>query len=163
MTASSAIRPILVTGAAGFIGAEVALRLLQRGERVVGIDNLNSYYDPALKRARLARLDALPQAEASTWRFEAISVEDGEAMAALFAAERPRAVVHLAAQAGVRYSLENPAAYIQSNLVGFGHILEGCRHHGVEHLVCAISSLAFLLAAYRLTGWFTACCSLNGI
>ena len=143
MTASSAIRPILVTGAAGFIGAEVALRLLQRGERVVGIDNLNSYYDPALKRARLARIDALPQAAASTWRFEPISVEDGEAMAALFAAERPRAVVHLAAQAGVRYSLENPAAYIQSNLVGFGHILEGCRHHGVEHLVYASSSSVY--------------------
>ena len=138
-------RPILVTGVAGFIGAAVALRLLQRGERVIGIDNLNPYYDPALKRARLARLAPLatdPTA-ATAWRFEPLNVEDAEAMAALFAAERPRAVVHLAAQAGVRYSIENPAAYVQSNLVGFGHILEGCRHHGVEHLVYASSSSVY--------------------
>ena len=135
-------RPILVTGAAGFIGAEVALRLLQRGERVIGVDNLNTYYDPALKRARLNRLaEALPAQGA--WRFEQVSVEDGEALLALFGAERPRAVVHLAAQAGVRYSLENPAAYIQSNLVGFGHILEGCRHNAVEHLVYASSSSVY--------------------
>jgi len=135
-------RPILVTGAAGFIGAEVALRLLQRGERVIGVDNLNTYYDPALKRARLNRLaEALPAQ--GSWRFEEASVEDGEALLALFGAERPRAVVHLAAQAGVRYSLENPAAYIQSNLVGFGHILEGCRHNAVEHLVYASSSSVY--------------------
>ena len=136
-------RPILVTGAAGFIGAEVARRLLCRGDRVIGLDNLNRYYDPALKQARLARIEAMPQAVASTWRFEAISVEDGGSVAALFAAEQPRAVVHLAAQAGVRYSLDNPAAYVQSNLVGFGHILEGCRHHGVEHLVYASSSSVY--------------------
>ena len=135
-------RPILVTGAAGFIGAEVALRLLQRGERVVGVDNLNSYYDPALKQARLARIAALPQA-AQAWRFAPLSIEDGEGLLGVFAEERPRAVVHLAAQAGVRYSLENPAAYIQSNLVGFGHILEGCRHHGVQHLVYASSSSVY--------------------
>ena len=135
-------RPILVTGAAGFIGAEVALRLLQRGERVIGVDNLNSYYDPALKQARLSRIAEVPQAD-QAWRFQRLSVEDGEGLLALFAAERPRAVVHLAAQAGVRYSLENPAAYIQSNLVGFGHILEGCRHNGVEHLVYASSSSVY--------------------
>ncbi|MFM2159042.1 MAG: hypothetical protein RLZZ124_1516 [Cyanobacteriota bacterium] len=135
-------RPILVTGAAGFIGAEVARRLLQRGERVIGVDNLNTYYDPALKRSRLGRIVALPEAE-TAWRFERLSVEDGQALLALFAEERPRAVVHLAAQAGVRYSLENPSAYIQSNLVGFGHILEGCRHHGVEHLVYASSSSVY--------------------
>lgn len=134
--------PILITGAAGFIGAEVALRLLQRGERVIGIDNLNSYYNPALKRARLERIAAQVAASAA-WQFQPVDVADAEAMAELFQQARPRAVVHLAAQAGVRYSLENPAAYIQSNLVGFGHILEGCRHHGVEHLVYASSSSVY--------------------
>ena len=135
-------RPLLVTGAAGFIGAEVALRLLSRGERVIVVDNLNAYYDPALKRARLARIAERPQA-AQAWRFEPLNVDNGADLLALFAAERPRAVVHLAAQAGVRHSLENPAAYIQSNLVGFGHILEGCRHNGVEHLVYASSSSVY--------------------
>ena len=134
-------RPVLVTGAAGFIGAALTVRLLERGERVVGIDNLNSYYDPALKRSRLARIKAA--APAGTWRFEELALESGEELMALFAAERPRVVVNLAAQAGVRYSLENPAAYIQSNLVGFGHILEGCRHHGVENLVYASSSSVY--------------------
>jgi UDP-glucuronate 4-epimerase len=109
---------------------------------VIGVDNLNSYYDPALKRARLARIAERPEA-AQDWRFEPLSVERGEALLALFAAERPRAVVHLAAQAGVRHSLENPAVYIQSNLVGFGHILEGCRHQDVEHLVYASSSSVY--------------------
>ncbi|MEY3767379.1 MAG: hypothetical protein RLZZ11_449 [Cyanobacteriota bacterium] len=135
-------RPLLVTGAAGFIGAAVVQQLLQRGEQVVGIDNLNSYYNPALKRARLERLQQLPGA-GTQFRFTQMDVENGVAMAALFSSQRPRAVVHLAAQAGVRYSLENPAAYIQSNLVGFGHILEGCRHHGVEHLVYASSSSVY--------------------
>lgn len=116
-------RPILVTGAAGFIGAALCQRLLQRGDRVIGIDNLNTYYDPALKQARLRQIEAVAPAEA--WRFEPIALEDGEALLALFATESPRVVVNLAAQAGVRYSLDNPAAYIQSNLVGFGHILEG--------------------------------------
>jgi UDP-glucuronate 4-epimerase len=134
----------LITGAAGFIGAEVALRLLQRGERVIGIDNLNAYYNPALKHARLERIAAQgASGAAASWQFQALDVADGEAMAALFQQARPRAVVHLAAQAGVRYSLENPAAYIQSNLVGFGHILEGCRHQGVEHLVYASSSSVY--------------------
>jgi UDP-glucuronate 4-epimerase len=132
---------ILVTGAAGFIGAAVCERLLARGERVVGIDNLNSYYDPALKQARLARIGGT--ASAAAWSFQQLAVEDGPAMSQLFARERPRLVIHLAAQAGVRYSLENPAAYIQANLVGFGHILEGCRHHGVEHLVYASSSSVY--------------------
>ena len=143
-------QPVLVTGAAGFIGAAVCQRLLARGEQVVGLDNLNSYYDPALKQARLDRLGELapssangPSEAAPAWRFQLLDLADGEAMAALFAATKPRAVVHLAAQAGVRYSLENPAAYIQANLVGFGHILEGCRHHGVEHLVYASSSSVY--------------------
>ena len=135
-------RPILITGVAGFIGAAVAETLLQRGEAVLGIDNLNSYYTPALKQARLERLQQRPEA-AQRFQFLPIDVDDAAAMAALFASHRPRAVVHLAAQAGVRYSLENPAAYIQSNLVGFGHILEGCRHHGVEHLVYASSSSVY--------------------
>ena len=134
-------RPVLVTGAAGFIGAALSLRLLERGERVVGIDNINSYYDPQLKRARLARIESA--APADTWRFEPLALEDGEDLMALLAAEQPRVVVNLAAQAGVRYSLENPAAYIQSNLVGFGHIPEGCRHHGVDNLVYASSSSVY--------------------
>ncbi|QCH15129.1 NAD-dependent epimerase [Synechococcus sp. CB0101] len=135
-------RPILITGVAGFIGAAVAETLLQRGEAVLGIDNLNSYYTPALKQARLERLQQRPEA-AQGFQFLPIDVDDAAAMASLFASHRPRAVVHLAAQAGVRYSLENPSAYIQSNLVGFGHILEGCRHHGVEHLVYASSSSVY--------------------
>ena len=132
---------VVVTGAAGFIGAALSMRLLERGERVVGIDNLNSYYDPALKRARLARIDDISSSGA--WHFEELALEAGDDLMALFAVERPRVVVNLAAQAGVRYSLENPAAYIQSNLVGFGHILEGCRHHGVENLVYASSSSVY--------------------
>ena len=133
--------PVLVTGAAGFIGAAVVERLLQQGQAVVGIDNLNSYYDPALKQARLQRLEQ--HCSSAAWRFEQLDVADAGAIADLFAACRPRAVVHLAAQAGVRYSLENPGAYVQSNLVGFGHILEGCRHQQVEHLVYASSSSVY--------------------
>ena len=120
------MRSVLVTGAAGFIGAALSKRLLQRGDRVVGLDNLNDYYDPSLKQARLRQIEAKALA-AGAWRFERLALEDGEALMALFAEERPAVVVNLAAQAGVRYSLENPAAYIQSNLVGFGHLLEGCR------------------------------------
>lgn len=130
--------PILITGVAGFIGAAAAERLLARGERVVGLDNLNGYYDPALKRARLERLEAL--APAGAFAFHRLDLVDAEAVAALFAAERPALVLHLAAQAGVRHSIDNPALYIQSNLVGFGTVLEGCRHAGVEHLVYASSS-----------------------
>jgi len=132
-------RPILVTGAAGFIGAAVAQRLLERGERVIGLDNLNSYYDPALKRARLERVEAA----GGDWLFAQLDLENAPEIAELFDAHKPRAVVHLAAQAGVRYSIENPAAYIQSNLDGFGNVLEGCRHQGVEHLVYASSSSVY--------------------
>ena len=134
-------RTVVVTGAAGFIGAALTQRLLQQGDRVVGLDNLNSYYDPALKKARLAQIQAM--APEQSWRFESMALEEGEALMALFAEESPHVVVNLAAQAGVRYSLENPAAYIQSNLVGFGHVLEGCRHHGVRHLVYASSSSVY--------------------
>ncbi|MCP9805210.1 NAD-dependent epimerase [Cyanobium sp. T1B-Tous] len=131
---------IVVTGAAGFIGAAVCERLLARGEQVVGLDNFNPYYEPALKRARISQLQAT---ESRTWTLIEADLEDRAAVEAVFAQHKPRGVIHLAAQAGVRYSLENPAAYIQSNLVGFGHILEGCRHHGVEHLVYASSSSVY--------------------
>jgi len=133
----------LLTGTAGFIGAAVAGALLNRGERVVGLDNLNAYYDPALKRARLARLQALPGAHAGGFSFHQLDLENTESIAALFSQLRPDRVVHLAAQAGVRYSIENPAAYLQSNLVGFGAVLEGCRHQGVGHLVYASSSSVY--------------------
>ena len=134
-------RTVLVTGAAGFIGAALSKRLLQRGDRVVGIDNLNDYYDPTLKQARLREIEAAASSDA--WRFERMSLEDGDALMNLCAAEHPSVVVNLAAQAGVRYSLENPAAYIQSNLVGFSHVLESCRHNGVGHLVYASSSSVY--------------------
>ena len=134
-------RTVLVTGAAGFIGAALSQRLLQQGERVVGLDNLNDYYDVSLKQARLRQIEAV--AQKGDWRFVEMALEDGDALMALFAAEKPTVVVNLAAQAGVRYSLENPAAYIQSNLVGFGHLLEGCRHHGTENLVYASSSSVY--------------------
>ena len=134
-------RTVLVTGAAGFIGAALSIRLLQRGDRVVGLDSLNDYYDPSLKQARLCEIEAI--ASPGAWRFECLALEDEQALMALFAEERPQVVVNLAAQAGVRYSLENPAAYIQSNLVGFGHILEACRHHGAAHLVYASSSSVY--------------------
>jgi UDP-glucuronate 4-epimerase len=129
---------ILVTGAAGFIGMHTALRLLARGDEVVGVDNLNDYYDVRLKEARLARLQGQPG-----FRFHKLSVEDREGMAKLFAQEKPQRVIHLAAQAGVRYSLENPHAYIDANLQGFMNILEGCRHNGVEHLAYASSSSVY--------------------
>ena len=134
-------RTFLVTGAAGFIGAALSQRLLQRGDRVVGLDNLNDYYDPSLKQARLHQIEAV--ASSGAWRFERMALEDESALMVLFAEERPQVVVNLAAQAGVRYSLENPAAYIQSNLVGFGNVLEGCRRHGVENLVYASSSSVY--------------------
>jgi UDP-glucuronate 4-epimerase len=129
---------ILVTGAAGFIGMHVAQILLARGDSVVGLDNLNDYYDPQIKRDRLARLS--PNA---TFRFVKLDVADKPGMDALFAAEQFDRVVHLAAQAGVRYSLVNPQAYIDSNIVGFTNILEGCRHHRVQHLTYASSSSVY--------------------
>lgn len=129
---------ILVTGAAGFIGSHVARALAERGDTVVGLDNLNAYYDPALKEGRLMRLRELPGFE-----FVRGDVADREMMATLFANRRFDRVVHLAAQAGVRYSMENPHAYIESNVLGFTNVLEGCRHNAVEHLVYASSSSVY--------------------
>jgi UDP-glucuronate 4-epimerase len=134
---------IFLTGAAGFIGAAVCERLLARGERVVGFDNFNPYYDPALKRARIAQLQATAARTDTSWALIEADLEDRAAVEAAFTQHKPTTVIHLAAQAGVRHSIENPAAYIQANLVGFGHILEGCRHHGVEHLVYASSSSVY--------------------
>jgi UDP-glucuronate 4-epimerase len=129
---------VLITGSAGFIGSALALRLLERGDEVVGIDNLNDYYDIELKKARLART-----AGHSAYSDVRIDLEDREGIAEIFRKHRPQRVVNLAAQAGVRYSLENPHAYVDTNLVGFTNILEGCRHNGVEHLVYASSSSVY--------------------
>ncbi len=129
---------VLLTGSAGFIGMTTALKLLARGDEVVGIDNLNDYYDVTLKESRLNRL--LPHAN---FRFIKLDVADREGMATLFATEKFDRVIHLAAQAGVRYSLQNPHAYIESNIVGFTNILEGCRHSKVQHLVYASSSSVY--------------------
>jgi UDP-glucuronate 4-epimerase len=129
---------VLVTGAAGFIGSTLTLGLLERGDTVIGIDNHNDYYSPALKEARLAR-----QVNHPNYTHIRMDMADRPGMAELFKTHKPQRVVNLAAQAGVRYSLENPLAYIDSNLVGFGHILEGCRHNGVEHLVYASSSSVY--------------------
>ncbi len=129
---------VLVTGAAGFIGSHVSQLLLARGDEVVGLDNLNNYYDPTLKQARLDRLLPL-----KGFRFVKQELADRDGMAALFAREKFHRVVHLAAQAGVRYSLENPHAYIDSNVTGTLNVLEGCRHHGVEHLVFASTSSVY--------------------
>ncbi|MCJ2040999.1 NAD-dependent epimerase [Methylobacterium sp. J-059] len=130
--------PVLITGAAGFIGYHVAERYLAAGRPVIGIDNLNAYYDVGLKQARLARLEAHPN-----FRFLKLDIAEADAVDALFAEHRFRLVVHLAAQAGVRYSLENPPAYARSNVDGFLNILEGCRHHGCAHLVYASSSSVY--------------------
>ncbi len=130
--------PVLVTGAAGFIGFHVASRLLAQGRTVVGIDNLNAYYDPKLKEARLAELTRI-----NSFRFSKLDLADREGMAKLFAEHKFPHVVHLAAQAGVRYSLVDPHAYIDANLVGFTNILEGCRHNGCRHLLYASSSSVY--------------------
>lgn len=129
---------ILVTGAAGFIGYHTALRLLERGDEVTGVDNLNDYYDVSLKEARLAGLRAH-----DGFLFERIDIGDRDRMTELFARLRPERVIHLAAQAGVRYSLVNPHAYTDSNVTGFLNILEGCRHGGVDHLVFASTSSVY--------------------
>jgi UDP-glucuronate 4-epimerase len=129
---------ILLTGVAGFIGMHCAERLLARGDTVIGVDNINDYYDVGLKKDRLKRLEAHPR-----FRFERLDIANREAVAGLFAEVRPEKVINLAAQAGVRYSLTNPHAYIDANIQGFLNILEGCRHHSVRHLVYASSSSVY--------------------
>jgi len=132
------VQKTLVTGSAGFIGFYVAKRLLEKGDRVVGLDNLNNYYDVNLKRARLAQLTAVP-----AFGFVKMDLADREGVRQLFQAENFDLVVHLAAQAGVRYSLTNPQAYVDANLVGFANVLEGCRSSKVRHLVFASSSSVY--------------------
>jgi len=132
------MQPVLVTGVAGFIGFHVARRLLADGGAVVGLDNLNPYYDPALKKARLAELGVYPN-----FHFQQCDVADRAAVAELFAAYRFDAVIHLAAQPGVRYSLRHPYSYADANVVGFLSILEGCRHNGCKHLIYASSSSVY--------------------
>ena len=129
---------VLVTGAAGFIGSALSIKLLERGDKVFGIDNHNDYYDPDLKEARLAR-----HADHPNYSHFRIDIENGRAVEELFKENQFEGVVNLAAQAGVRYSIENPFAYINTNMVGFGHILEGCRHNNVSHLVYASSSSVY--------------------
>lgn len=143
-------KKVLVTGAAGFIGANLVLRLLQDNEvsRVVGIDNLNDYYDPAIKDWRLSEIRAAAEQDESRWKFVRGDIADAQTVKELFAEEKPELVVNLAAQAGVRYSITNPDAYIQSNLIGFYNILEACRHSGdsgdgVQHLIYASSSSVY--------------------
>ena len=128
---------VLVTGTAGFIGSAVAIKLLERGDNVVGIDNHNPYYDPALKQTRVDRF-----INNANYQHLRIDLVDRAAITEAFERHQPQRVVHLAAQAGVRYSIDNPLAYTNSNLVGFAHTLEGCRHHVVEHLVYASTSSA---------------------
>lgn len=130
--------PILVTGCAGFIGAKLCEQLLQQGESIIGVDNLNDYYDVSLKTSRLARLNS-----SVNFRFVQADIADRSVISKLFTKEKPQSVVNLAAQAGVRYSVQNPHVYVESNVVGFLNILEGCRHNGVEHLVYASSSSVY--------------------
>src|SRR5690606_34865183 len=129
---------VLVTGTAGFIGSHLALRLLERGDEVVGIDNLNDYYDVTLKQARLARF-----ADHPGYTHVHADLADRDAVEQVFATHRPQRVVNLAAQAGVRYAAENPHVYVGSNVTGFLHVLEGCRQQGVEHLVYASTSSVY--------------------
>ena len=129
---------VLVTGSAGFIGSALSIRLLERGDQVIGIDNHNDYYDPALKEARLARHAYHPK-----YTHLRIDLADRSAIDRAFEEQKPQGVINLAAQAGVRYSIENPLAYVESNLVGFAHILEGCRQNAVEHLIYASSSSVY--------------------
>jgi UDP-glucuronate 4-epimerase len=134
---------VLVTGNAGFIGYHTTRRLLERGDSVVGIDVVNDYYDPTLKRARLRELDALAERSGANYRFVQADLADAAALESCFAAHKPDRVIHLAAQAGVRYSIENPHAYVHSNIIGFVNLIEACRKHAVAHLTYASTSSVY--------------------
>ena len=137
------MKTILVTGAAGFIGAALVMRLIENGENVIGLDNLNSYYDPNLKELRLKRIQTVLEKSPGKWTFYKSSLENQTDLKKIFNEHSPTIVVNLAAQAGVRYSIENPSSYIQSNLVGFSNLLEQCRHHEVRNLIFASSSSVY--------------------
>ena len=129
---------ILITGAAGFIGSSIAQKLLSENYHVIGIDNINGYYNPFLKQKRIKNIEQIDQN--NCWRFLKVNIDDPKKIDKIFEEYQPNIVINLAAQAGVRYSLENPMSYIESNIVGFLNILEGCRNHKIEHLIYASSS-----------------------
>ncbi len=137
------MKNILVTGAAGFIGAALVIRLLEKGENVIGLDNLNSYYDPLLKESRLNEIKLASKKSLGSWKFYKASLEDQTSLKDIFSKHSPDVVINLAAQAGVRYSIENPFSYIQSNLVGFSNLLEECRQHSVHNFIFASSSSVY--------------------
>ena len=137
------MKTILVTGASGFIGAALVIRLVQNGENVIGLDDLNSYYDPKLKESRLKNIDSVLDSAPGKWKFYKASLENKTDLKDIFNSYSPKIVINLAAQAGVRYSIENPSSYIQSNLVGFSNLLEQCRHYEVDNLIFASSSSVY--------------------
>tara|TARA_B100000579_G_scaffold435085_1_gene457482 strand:- start:317 stop:1342 length:1026 start_codon:yes stop_codon:yes gene_type:complete len=137
------MKKILVTGSAGFIGAALVIRLIENGENVIGLDDLNSYYDPNLKESRLKKIHAVLDSSPGKWKFYKSSLENQTDLKHIFKTHSPEIVINLAAQAGVRYSIENPSSYIQSNLVGFLNLLEQCRHHEVDNLIFASSSSVY--------------------
>ena len=137
------MQKILVTGAAGFIGAALVIRLLEKGESVIGLDDLNSYYDPLLKESRLNEIQLAINKSSGSWKFYKSSLENESALKDIFNTHSPGIVINLAAQAGVRYSIDNPSAYIQSNLVGFSNLLEQCRQHSISNLIFASSSSVY--------------------
>jgi len=137
------MKKILVTGAAGFIGAALVIRLLEKGNIVIGLDDLNSYYDPLLKEARLSEIKSVVNKSSGSWNFYKASLENETFLKEIFSSHSPDVVINLAAQAGVRYSLKNPSSYIQSNLVGFANLLEQCRCHSVDNLIFASSSSVY--------------------
>ena len=137
------MKTIFVTGAAGFIGAAIVSKLLEKGENVIGFDNLNSYYDPNLKNSRLQEIQAISSNSSGKWKFYKSSLENEVELKKIFSFHSPDIVINMAAQAGVRYSIDNPSAYIQSNLVGFSNLLEQCRHHSISNLIFASSSSVY--------------------
>ena len=137
------MKTILVTGASGFIGAALVIRLIENGENVIGLDDLNSYYDPNLKQSRLKKIHAILERAPGLWKFYKASLENQNDLKDIFNTHSPTIVINLAAQAGVRYSIENPSSYIQSNLVGFSNLLEKCRHNKVDNLIFASSSSVY--------------------